>query len=371
MPPLILVVDDNPEVTQVVSAILRRKQYETMTATSGQEALALMEKRRPDLILCDIMMPDMDGYEVFQRVRADRRWRTIPFAFVTALSDPETRALSSEMGAEAFIAKPFQPQELLAVVAGMLRRAEELQSYTEAELESFKSQLLFMITHELNTPLSVIRMLVESMRSNLARLSPERLAEYLDLLARSTGELSYIVESMLLAIQIDSGRAQALYKAWAAPQLVQTVLETVLIKAAPQAAERHVSVVRRGFGEAAWVRGHEEQLRQIFSRVLDNAIRFSPRGGTVEVHLAANGQQVRVTFSDQGPGMSPDEVEAAFDRLRQINRAQQEQQGVGLSLSMVRSLVHIHGGEITMRSTPGQGTSVTITLPRIPAPVKP
>ncbi|PKO22903.1 MAG: hypothetical protein CVU38_06990 [Chloroflexi bacterium HGW-Chloroflexi-1] len=368
MASLILVVDDNPDVVQVVSAILRKKSYETVTATSGPEALRLMEERRPALILCDIMMPEMDGFQVFQRVRADWRWRAIPFAFVTALHDTDTRLSSSEMGVEAFISKPFDTQELVSVVAGLLRRAQELQTYTVSEMESFKSQLLFMITHELNTPLSVIRMLTDSMHRNLKRLNADQLSEYVGLLARSTGDLSYIVESMLLAIQIDSGRAARLYETWAAPHPLRVLIEAVVVKAEHRARERDVVIDLTGFEVGAWVHGHEEQLMQVFGRVLDNAIRFSSKGETVGIHLETDDQRAHVTFTDRGPGMTSDEIIAAFDRLRQINRAQQEQQGVGLSLGMVRSLTRIHGGEITATSTPGQGSSFTVSLPLIEAP---
>jgi len=365
---LILVVDDNPEVIQVVSAMLRKRSYEVMTAASGPEALQLMEQRRPDLILCDIMMPDMDGFQVFQRMRADRRWRAIPFAFVTALSDTDVRLSSSEMGVEAFISKPFDRHELLSVVAGLLRRAEELQSFAFSEMESFKSQLLFMITHELNTPLSVIRMLTDSMRRNLKRLTGDQLSEYVDLLARSTGDLSYIVESMLLAIQIDSGRAAELFETWAVPHMLRMLIDAVVAKAEHRTAEGGVIVELLGFERVVWVFGHEEQLMQIFGRVLDNAIRFSPKGETVRVHLEVVDQRALVTFTDRGPGMTPTETIAAFDRLRQINRAQQEQQGVGLSLGMVRSLAQIHGGEIIVTSTPGQGSSFTVALPLVEPP---
>ena len=189
-----------------------------------------MERRTPELILCDIMMPGIDGFQVFHRVRSDPRWHMIPFVFLTAMSDSQVRFSTTELGVEAFITKPFNKQELLSVIAGVLRRAKELQTYTASELDSFKSQLLFMITHELNTPLSVIRMMTESMRSNYPRFSRAQVAEYLDLLSRSTSELSSIVESMLLALQIDSGRAQTLYDNFAAPQAVRSVLDSVLTR---------------------------------------------------------------------------------------------------------------------------------------------
>ncbi len=359
----ILVIDDNTDITQIVSVMLRGKGYEVLPASGGTEALKLLEQRRPDLILCDILMPDMDGFQVFQAVRADRRWRAIPFAFMTALTDEQTRLSSSELGAEAFITKPFTRQELLSVVAGILRRTDELQSYTLDEVDSFKAQLLFMITHELNTPLSVIRMLADSMRNNLDHLSRERLAEYMELLSRSVGDLSYVIESMLLALQIDSGRAARAFDTWGAPLALSVVLDTVAAKAKAKAAQRQVRLRRTGFEAPIWVAGHEEQLQQVFGRILNNAITFSPAGETVTVSLRQEGGRALASISDHGPGMTQAEVAAAFERFRQINREQQEQQGIGLSLSLVRALVEIHGGEIIVDSTPGRGSSFTVALP--------
>jgi len=367
MAALVLVVDDNADVTQVVSAILNYRGYETMTASDGTQALRLMEERRPSLILCDILMPGMDGFQVFRRVRADRRWRAIPFAFLTALSDLPTRSSSSEMGVEAFVTKPFRSQELLSVVAGLLRRSEELQDYSESELESFKSQLLFMMTHELNTPLSVIRMLTDTMRHNLKRLKQEQLSEYLDLLAGSTSELSNIVDSMLLALQIDSGKAQTLYDAWSGPQQLRVVLDSIIEKAGPKASERNVVLDLVGSDRALTVMAHREQLIQVLTRILDNAIRFSPAGEHVVIKLESEAEWAVVSITDHGPGMTPDEVQAAFDRLRQINRARQEQQGVGLSLSLVQALVRIHGGELRVQSAPGLGSTFSIRFPLVEA----
>lgn len=368
MPPLILVIDDNPNMGQIVSVMLRSKGYEITIAESGQEALTLLNERRPDLILCDILMPEMDGFEVFHRVRSERRWRGIPFIFLTALTDETTRMSSTELGVDAFITKPFARQELLAVVAGALRRAEALHSDIESELDSFKSQLLFMITHELNTPLSVMRMLTDSMHGNLNHLSPERLADYVNLMIKSVGDLSYVVESMLLALQIDSGRAQKTFETWASPKPLRTVLDVIINKASVKAAARRVKLHKTDFDTALWVKGHEEQLQQVFSRILDNAINFSPAGETVEIALRRTDGAAEVSIRDRGPGLTADEIKIAFERLRQVNRAQQEQQGTGMSLSLVRSLVAIHGGQITMESTPGHGATVNVLLPLVPAP---
>ena len=278
MAQLIMVIDDNPDLANVVALLLEGRGYETVTALSGEEALALMESHRPELILCDIMMPGMDGFQVFQRVRSDHRWQMIPFVFLSALNDSQVRLSTNELGVEAYITKPFDKQELFSIIAGLLRRAKELQTYTATEMDSFKAQLLFMITHELNTPLSVIRMMTDSMRSNFSRFSRSQIAEYLDLLSSSTMELSSIVESMLLALQIDSGRAQAQFDKWSSPQMLRTILEAIVVQATSKAAERGVRLQMEGFNQSLWVKAHEQQLMQIFSRILDNAVRFSPPG---------------------------------------------------------------------------------------------
>ncbi len=366
--PVILVVDDNPDITRIVSLVLKSRGYDTASAADGAQALAMLEKHRPDLIICDIMMPEMDGFQLFHRVRSDRRWHAIPFAFLTALSDPETRISSSELGVEAFIPKPFNNQELLSVVGGLLRRAQELQHYSESELESLKAQLLFMITHELNTPLSVIRILLENLRNHPSRLAPEQLAEHLDLLVRSTNDLSYMIESMLLALQIDSGHAQQIFETWATPQPIGLLLDTTIARLRQSAVERKVTIHRSGDQAPFWIQAHQEQMLQVFSRLLDNAIRFSPALGEVTVAVKHEQGRVRITFEDQGPGMTPEEAATIFKRFHQVNRARQEQQGTGLSLNLVRSLVTIHGGEVTVEVLAGKGCRFVVALPLVEPP---
>ena len=118
----ILIIDDNPDVTLVLSLLLQSKGYETLAALSGEEGLAKLAEGRTDLILCDIMMPGLDGFQVFKRVRADRRWQLIPFVFLTALSDAEVRSFSTEMGVEAYITKPFNVREVAARIERVLSR---------------------------------------------------------------------------------------------------------------------------------------------------------------------------------------------------------------------------------------------------------
>lgn len=368
MPPLILVVDDSPDVLQVITATLRLRGYETATAEDGYQALQFLEQRRPDLIICDIRMPEMDGFEIFRRMRSDRRWHHIPFVFLTGITESSTRLHSTEIGAEAFLTKPVRSQELLAVVAGLLRRAQELQSYNEAELESFKSQLLFMFTHELNTPLSVIRMLLDNLRNNLPHLSQAQLADHLNLLARSTDDISYLIETMLLALQIDSGQAQTRYLAWSAPQPIRPLLDRVIAQSQSLAAERKVTIVVENGIDPCFVHGHEEFLHQIFARLLDNAICFSPAEETVTVRVMRVGDRLHIAFSDKGPGMTPEEVRTAFERMHQIRRDEQQQHGIGMSLNLVRSLARMHGGEIAVETAPGKGSTFTVILPCLSEP---
>jgi signal transduction histidine kinase len=364
-PATVLVVDDNGDVTQIVTMMLQHGGYKVLAAGGGAEALAVLEQHRPDLILCDILMPDMDGMEVFRRVRADRRWRSIPFVFLTALHDAQTRLTSSEMGAEGFIGKPFGLRDLLSTVSGLIRRAQELQDYSADEVESLKSGVMYMVTHELNTPLSVLRMLTETLRTSKRRLTPEQSDQYYELLGQSVNDLTYVVDSMLLGLQIEAGRAQRSFEMWAAPLSLARAARDAVNRAGARAAELGVTIETGPQFADARVMAHEDHLRQILGRVLDNAIRFSPRGGTVAVRVEGLGDAACVTISDQGPGMTPDEVESAFDRLHQIGRAEREQQGLGLSLSMVKALTAIHGGQITVESAPGRGSAFTICLPLV------
>ncbi|RLC85875.1 MAG: hypothetical protein DRI79_10805, partial [Chloroflexi bacterium] len=167
----ILVVEDHEILLEAIRDILETAGYIVSTAPDGVQALQVMEKIRPDLIVADIMMPRMDGYTLYEAVRARPEWVPIPFIFLTAKTEKEEMLKGKGLGAEDYITKPFDAQELLVVVRARLKRAQAIREVTEAEFDQLKQQIITVLSHELRTPLTYVRTYTELALEEISSLS--------------------------------------------------------------------------------------------------------------------------------------------------------------------------------------------------------
>jgi len=209
----ILVVEDHKSMSRAIKGILESEGYTVSTATDGIEALEIMDKVVPDLILADIMMPRMDGYTLYERVRARPEWIPIPFVFLTAKSEREDKLKGKELGAEDYITKPFDAEELIVSVRSRLGRARAIERASEAEFEDLKEQIVTVLGHELRTPLTYVTGYTDLALEDVSSLTPREVEEFLHGIKSGADRLNHLVEDLLLLVQIDSGRAREEYQA--------------------------------------------------------------------------------------------------------------------------------------------------------------
>src|SRR5687767_11908185 len=201
---LILLVDDDPGILESVSDLLRLTGYKVITALNGALALPLMEQYQPDIIISDIMMPVMNGYELFEAVRSNPVWTAIPFIFLTAQGQRKDVAFGQRLGADAYVTKPFEPVDLLLAIENRLMRVRQLTSITEADLARMKQEIITLFSHELRTPLTYIVgyvTLLEDHRSS----DPESIDDMVDGVKRGADRLVSLVEDLMLMVRIDGG----------------------------------------------------------------------------------------------------------------------------------------------------------------------
>ncbi len=366
--PRILLVEDHEPLLHAIQKVLERAGYSVLTATDGQKGLEVMERVRPDLIVADIMMPNMDGYEFYQAVRARPEALTIPFVFLTARSTREDILRGKGLGAEDYLTKPFDPEELLVVVRSRLRRAEEVQQATASEFDRLKQQIVTILSHELRTPLTYITGYTELALEELPSLSPEALQQFLEGIRRGSERLNRLVQDLLTLIRLDTGQAATEFRLLVRPHrnLAELVRQTVS-RYEPQATQNGVLLETRVPPELPPVPLCEPFFTDALGRLLDNGIKFSSRKGKrVVVEARTSGEWVEVSVADNGVGIRPEEIPHLFERFRQIDRERLEQQGVGLGLAIARELIRLHGGEITVESVYGAGSCFTIRLPLNP-----
>jgi signal transduction histidine kinase len=345
----ILAVDDNPTNLAILEEMLG-EDYEVETATSGAEALDAAGRFRPSLVLLDVMMPEMSGYEVCRRMREDPRLRGTKIIMVSAKALLSERLEGYEAGADDYVTKPFEADELLFKVEVFLKlRAVE-------EVDRLKGEVLNLLAHEVRTPLNCLILPAEMLRSDEPMDEAER---------RRLGEIMYtnavalhaFVNKALTLSAIRAGEWQPALEPVALHRLVAEAVE----KLARKAAASGVSIEERRDGDGA-VLADSGALVGVFESILDNAVRFSPGGGKILVAVSWDPQAARVIVEDAGPGIRPEHLPRVFDEFVDLSEGHHSS-GHGLSLALARAVIERHGGEIEVASVQGAGARFTVRLP--------
>jgi len=350
---------------RAIRDILEGEGFEVLTVSDGEEALRAMETFRPDLILADIMMPRMDGYALYEAVRARREWVTIPFIFLTAKAEREDILKGKALGAEDYITKPFDPQELVVAIRSRLARTEAIRRVTETEFDELKQQITTVLGHELRTPLTYVTGYTELALDDLEDLSADELQEFLVGIKRGADRLTRLVNDLLLLIRLDTGRTAREFRDLATVHDdLGAVVERTVRQFESQAAEQGVVLDVQIEPDLPPVLICETLFVDALGRLIDNGIKFSLRDEKrVVVRARAKDGRVEISVSDRGIGIPPEEIPHLFERFRQIRRDRLEQQGVGIGLTIAREMIRLHGGDIEVESTLGEGSTFTIWLP--------
>lgn len=362
----ILVVDDSPDNVFLIQAILEEEGYKIATASDGLTALAKVEQSPPDLVLLDVMMPGMDGFEVTKRLRENTSLPFIPILLITAY-DHLSVAKGLDTGADDFIRKPVEVDELLARVRSLLRLKHSIDERDQIakQREDFVSRL----THDLRTPLiAADRMMGLMQQGALGELSPS-MKEALDTMVRSNKNLLAMANTLLEVYRYEAGRKNLNF----IPVDIRDLLQEVVKELSPLAVEKNLSLqlVRdKNPQDTAQIKtvvqGDRLELHRVFTNLIGNAIKFTDTG-SVHVSLAnttgnANPDEpeVIVEVEDTGPGIPVEEQASLFERFRQ---GKHKHAGSGLGLHLSRRIVETHNGTIEIKSEVNKGSRFIVRLP--------
>jgi signal transduction histidine kinase len=369
---LMLVVDDNEGNRDVLSRLLHRQGYGVQTAVNGRQALEMMHAGAFDLVLLDIMMPEIDGYEVLERVKADERLRQIPVIMISALSELESVARCIELGAEDYLPKPFNPTLLKARVGASLEKKKahdrEIQLFEQLEqnykrlqeLEKLRDDLTHMIIHDLRTPLTSIIAGVQTM-DVLGDLNDDQ-REMMGIALVGGDTLLTLINDLLDVEKLESGAMVLYYGLLSVSELVSASVGQV----ASLAEEKGVRLVLDIDDELPRLLGDESKLRRTLVNLLGNAMKFTPSGGTVTAgaRQSEDGQSVVFSVRDTGEGIPAEAFERIFEKFGQVESRQSGRtMSTGLGLTFCKLAVESHGGHIEVESTPGQGSTFSFTIP--------
>ncbi|MGI0489764.1 response regulator [Pantanalinema rosaneae CENA516] len=370
----ILVVDDIPDNLFLIKTILEDEGYEITLVENGMDALKAVQQSPPDLVLLDVMMPDLDGYEVTRRIRNNAQLPYIPILLISA-HDNSSVVIGLDAGADDFIRKPVDADELLARVRSLLRLKHSIdeREHMSRQREDFVSRL----THDLRTPLvAADRIYTLFQQGAFGSVSPD-MATTIDNLIRNNQNLLQMVNTLLEVYRYEAGRKNLVL----APCDLKALIEDVAQELTPLAQEKgltlkiNVDQCDPSKKDLGIVNGDRLELRRVITNLVANAIKFTDQGG-VEIHLtemenvlpAADGNGHRpaawltIDVMDTGAGITTEDQAVIFDRFRQ---GQHKRSGSGLGLHLSRRIVEAHGGKVGVTSSLGQGSVFTIQLPKL------
>lgn len=359
---LVLVVEDDPTVLESISDLLQLSGYSALTASDGLEALQLLDSAAPEIIVSDIMMPNMDGYEFHDAVRAKTSWSVIPFIFLTAKGEQKDIRQALKMGVDSYITKPFEPEDLIIAVESRISRKHEVVSALQREVEETKRRILNVFSHELRTPLFVLYGAANLLNRSQDSLTPEARSKLVRLLNQGAKRLVRLVEDLLLLAYLDSGLVGGSDAEEFEELNLLGLLRSVIDELAPETKSHQVQVELECDQELL-VSGHPLYLPDLFNRLIDNAVKFSRPGGEVHITASRNDEILSVAIQDEGIGIPPEKIGQIFASFEQVDREKMEQQGAGLGLPIAFDLVKLHRGDLNVHSEVGRGSTFTVRLP--------
>ncbi len=371
---LILVVDDTDGGRFLKAQVLRKSGYKVMEATNGEQAMQLTAATSPALVLLDVGLPDVSGYEVCRRIRQSPTLSHVVVLQTSAtFVEDGDKVRGLEGGADGYLIEPIDAAVLLATVRALLRmrRAEkdlaellerEHDARREAEVANrIKDDFVATVSHELRTPLNAIVGWSYLLREG--RLDDNARMQAIQVIERNARVQSEMIEDLLDVSRMVSGKLRLNLLPEDFRELVTAAVES----ARPNAASKDITVSARLAEGILPLTVDRRRLEQVLDNLLSNATKFTPRGGSIEVRLDETEEGLRVAVTDSGQGIKPEFLPHVFDRFRQEGmRTDRSKSGLGLGLAIARQIVELHGGKIEAQSDgEGRGATFSFLLPRV------
>ncbi|MCC5845866.1 MAG: hybrid sensor histidine kinase/response regulator [Verrucomicrobia bacterium] len=370
-PAVIMVVDDTPANLKLLDEILRGQGYQTVQFPRGSMALRAAARNPPDLILLDIMMPEMDGFEVCRRLKEDGDLKEIPVLFISALDGTDDKIKAFSAGGVDYVTKPFQDAEVLARVGTHLElRRRQVRIETQKrqlqkdhdrllELEELRDNLTNMIVHDMRSPLMGISGAYELVLMEKDRLSPMQ-KESVAIGQSSCRELIEMVSSLLDISRLEAGKMPLKPEPCDVREVAEASVESMAVLAREKALNLRIT------GESSRVSADRDILHRVFTNLISNAIKFSPRGGSISVSVTSSNPRTRVAVTDQGGGIPNKFHQRIFEKFGQEeSRKEGHKHSTGLGLTFCKLAVEAHGGRIGIESDLGNGSTFWFDLPSL------
>lgn len=357
----ILIIEDERPLLENIQNLLRFEGYAVLGAADGLIGVDLARRHLPDLIVCDIMMPRMNGYDVLLELSSDPVTNSIPFIFLTAKADREHQRYGMELGADDYITKPFSREEFLNAIQVRLERQRVLHAQYQHEIESLRRALVLALPLELRAPLTGVLGYAKKLITDAKTLQPAEINQIAQAILRASQRLHRQIENYLLfaqleIIRLDPGRVIVLER-----NRLANPAEIITTKAREKASEYDREADVSLDVQNAVVQIGRNSLEKVVEETVDNALQYSPCGTAVRVSASIEQDTYVLCVADEGPGMPSNDLQTLTAPPRFDHRLQAPE-NLGLGLIILNHLIKAHDGELQIVTAPGAGTQIIARL---------
>lgn len=361
----VLVIEDEPAIYEEVMTWLEVEGYEVVGAENGRQGLELVYRERPDLVLCDINMPEMDGHSVLIELRSNPDYAQLPFIFLTASADRDAMRIGMNLGADDYITKPFTYAEVVTAVKLRFGKQEQIQAQIdqldnlinfEREQRLLKSRLIGMFSHDFRNPLASMLSSSNILQSYSDRLTPEQQQKHFKRIDGSIHKLVQMLDEMLMVAELENGQLSYNPQPVDLNKLIEKTIEDFRLID----DEEHPILAAIHLPDLVTI--DPKQVQHIITNLISNALKYSPDGSEISIASSVEDGQITIAVQDAGIGISEDDLSKVFEPFFRAANAKMTK-GTGLGLSLVKQAVDLCGGTIEVTSQLGAGSCFTVRLP--------
>ncbi len=360
----ILIVDDVVSNVLLLKILLTNEKFQVCTANNGTTCIEMAQKELPDLILLDVMMPDLNGFDTATILKKDEKTKDIPIIFLTALNTPQDLVHGFQVGASDFLTKPFNKEELVMRVMQQIslvaakRIIEKQNQELRATLDN-RDKMYSVIAHDLRSPMASIRMVLNLV---VASASPDvvgpELYALLDQANRESEEVHDLLDNLLKWTKSQTGRLTVVKQELDLNDIIPGVVEIF----ETIAQTKRIKLDYQPTGSSLKVEADNDMLKTVVRNFLSNAIKFSPEDSTIEIIMAEEGEFAKVSIRDHGVGIAAGRIGSIFHK-GETTYGTGGEEGSGLGLQLCQDFARKNGGDCTVESTEGQGSTFSVLIP--------
>ena len=360
----ILIVDDVVSNVLLLKILLTNEKFQVCTANNGMTCIEMAKKEHPDLILLDVMMPDINGFDTAVVLKKDDTTKDIPIIFLTALNTPQDLVHGFQVGASDFLTKPFNKEELVMRVTQQISlvAAKRIIEKQNAELRATlnnRDKMYSVIAHDLRSPMASIRMVLNLVVQSASpeTVGPE-LFMLLDQANRESEEVHDLLDNLLKWTKSQTGRLTVVKQELDLNDIIPGVVEIFVAIA----ATKHINLNLQPGGDSLKVEADNDMLKTVVRNFLSNAIKFSPEDSTIEIIMGQEGEFAKVSVRDHGVGIAADRIDSIFHK-GETTFGTGGEEGSGLGLQLCQDFARKNGGDCTVESVEGQGSTFSVLIP--------